>query len=163
MCIAFVWGILKFQVCSSIFSGRAGDHAFAGCDVDGSALVQRADDRGRPVRARLARQLGPLHDVPTTTRAGGILHRIDGAARSTTSPRPPTDLAAWMRTTPDGHAEVARRDRAHAPRRPDRRRGPRPRRGGAQARRLDRATSTRSPSATSARPAPSRRSRAIRA
>lgn len=48
------------------------------CDVDGSPLVQRADDRPETVRARLAQQLGPLADVVAHYERAGILRRIDG-------------------------------------------------------------------------------------
>jgi adenylate kinase len=48
------------------------------CDIDGSALVQRADDRVETVRARLAAQLGALEDVVDHYRARGVLRTIDG-------------------------------------------------------------------------------------
>ncbi len=48
------------------------------CDVDGSRLVQRADDRPETVRARLARQLGPLAEVVDHYERTGVLRRVDG-------------------------------------------------------------------------------------
>lgn len=48
------------------------------CDLDGSPLVQRADDRPETVRARLARQLGPLAEVVAYYQGTGVLRRIDG-------------------------------------------------------------------------------------
>jgi adenylate kinase len=48
------------------------------CDLDGSPLVQRADDRPETVRARLAQQLGPLSDVVDHYTRTGVLRRIDG-------------------------------------------------------------------------------------
>ena len=77
----------------------------------------------------------------TTTAPPGILASVDGRqpiddvtarrhrGRSTRAPE---------RTPDDGHPQVAPRDREDAPGRPDRRRGPRARRGRAQARRHDR-------------------------
>ena len=54
---------------------------------------------------------------------------------------------------PTGHPQVARRDRADAPGRPHRRRGPRPHRGASSSPASRPPTSTRSPRRTSARPA----------
>ncbi len=48
------------------------------CDVDGSPLVQRDDDRPEVVRARLEKQLGALEDVVDHYRAAGILQAVDG-------------------------------------------------------------------------------------
>jgi adenylate kinase len=48
------------------------------CDVDGSPLEQREDDRPDVVRARLARQLPPLQSVVEYYRARGVLRTIDG-------------------------------------------------------------------------------------
>lgn len=48
------------------------------CDVDGSPLEQRDDDRPEVVRARLARQLPPLQSVVEYYRARGVLRTIDG-------------------------------------------------------------------------------------
>jgi adenylate kinase len=48
------------------------------CDVDGSALVHRADDAEETVRARMLQQLGPLMDVADHYRRQGILVPIDG-------------------------------------------------------------------------------------
>jgi adenylate kinase len=50
------------------------------CDVDGSALVQRADDRPDTVRARLASQLGALEEVVAYYREQGLLRTVDGTA-----------------------------------------------------------------------------------
>lgn len=48
------------------------------CDVDGSELIQREDDRPDVVRARLERQLDALHDVVEHYRGRGVLHVVDG-------------------------------------------------------------------------------------
>jgi adenylate kinase len=48
------------------------------CDVCGSRLVQRDDDRAEVVRARLAKQLGALEDVVDHYRAAGVLQSVDG-------------------------------------------------------------------------------------
>lgn len=48
------------------------------CDLDGSALVQRDDDREETVRARMAQQIPPLLDVVDHYRATGILRTVDG-------------------------------------------------------------------------------------
>ena len=47
------------------------------CDIDGSELVQRADDREDTVRARMAVQIAPLEEVVDHYRAGGILRTVD--------------------------------------------------------------------------------------
>jgi adenylate kinase len=48
------------------------------CDLDGSELVQREDDREETVRARMAQQIGPLRQVVDHYRATGVLRTIDG-------------------------------------------------------------------------------------
>jgi adenylate kinase len=48
------------------------------CDIDGSALVQRDDDRPQIVQARLDKQLGALADVVEHYRAAGVLQTVDG-------------------------------------------------------------------------------------
>jgi adenylate kinase len=48
------------------------------CDLDGSGLVQREDDREETVRARMVQQIPPLLDVVDHYRATGVLHTIDG-------------------------------------------------------------------------------------
>lgn len=48
------------------------------CDIDGSALIQRDDDRPEIVQARLEKQLGALADVVEHYRAAGILQTVDG-------------------------------------------------------------------------------------
>ncbi|HEX5013727.1 MAG TPA: nucleoside monophosphate kinase [Candidatus Limnocylindrales bacterium] len=48
------------------------------CDLDGSPLLQRADDEESTVRARMAQQLPPLAEVVDHYRAGGILDLVDG-------------------------------------------------------------------------------------
>ena len=48
------------------------------CELDGSELVQRADDREDTVRARMAQQIPPLLDVVDHYRATGVLRSIDG-------------------------------------------------------------------------------------
>ena len=48
------------------------------CDIDGSPLYQREDDRVDTVRARLAQQLGALAEVTAYYREQGMLGAIDG-------------------------------------------------------------------------------------
>lgn len=48
------------------------------CDVDGSPLYQRADDREETIRARLDQQLGALAEVADYYREQGLLTTIDG-------------------------------------------------------------------------------------
>lgn len=48
------------------------------CDLDGSELVQRADDREETVRARMATQLGALGEVVQHYEDRGLLRRVDG-------------------------------------------------------------------------------------
>lgn len=50
------------------------------CDLDGSALVQRDDDRAETIRARLALQLSSLRDVVAHYRATGVLRQVNGVA-----------------------------------------------------------------------------------
>jgi adenylate kinase len=48
------------------------------CDLDGSALIQREDDREETVRARMAQQIPPLREVVDHYRATGVLRTVDG-------------------------------------------------------------------------------------
>ena len=48
------------------------------CDVDGSDLYQRDDDRPEKVRARLEQQLPPMYDVLDHYGAQGVLFTVDG-------------------------------------------------------------------------------------
>jgi len=48
------------------------------CDIDGSRLVQRPDDRAETIRARLAQQLGALGEVVDHYRRAGVLRTVDG-------------------------------------------------------------------------------------
>jgi adenylate kinase len=48
------------------------------CDLDGSSLRQRDDDRVETIRARLAQQLDALREVCLHYRARGVLRTIDG-------------------------------------------------------------------------------------
>lgn len=48
------------------------------CDLDGSEIVQRPDDREATVRARMAEQIPPLLEVVDHYRAAGILSTVDG-------------------------------------------------------------------------------------
>lgn len=57
------------------------------CDLDGSELYQRADDRPDTIRVRLAEQLGSLDEVLAHYRASGVLRAVDGL-------RPIADVAA---------------------------------------------------------------------
>jgi adenylate kinase len=48
------------------------------CDIDGSPLIQREDDRLETIQARLARQLGALAEVVDYYRQRGVLRAVDG-------------------------------------------------------------------------------------
>lgn len=48
------------------------------CDLDGSALLQREDDKADTIRARLDGQLGALAEVSRHYRERGILRTVDG-------------------------------------------------------------------------------------
>ena len=48
------------------------------CDLDGSRLIQRADDRVETIRARLEQQLGAMREVTAHYRDQGILRTVDG-------------------------------------------------------------------------------------
>ncbi len=48
------------------------------CDLDGSPLIQRTDDRADTIRARLDQQLESLGDVVDYYRSTGVLRVIDG-------------------------------------------------------------------------------------
>jgi len=48
------------------------------CDICGSRLIQRDDDRPDVVRSRLEKQLGALEDVVDHYRAAGVLQTVDG-------------------------------------------------------------------------------------
>ena len=105
-----------------------------------SRLIQREDDRVETIRARLDQQLGAMREVDGHYRDQGILRTVDGR-RSIDEVA--ADLLALVgrpvpEAAPDGrHPEVAGRDRPDAAGRPGRRRGPRPRRVGAPAGRVD--------------------------
>jgi adenylate kinase len=48
------------------------------CDIDGSELYQRPDDRPDTIRARMAQQLGALAEVVEHYRDSGVLTAVDG-------------------------------------------------------------------------------------
>jgi len=48
------------------------------CDLDGSELYQRSDDRPETIRARMTQQLGALGAVVDHYRASGVLRTVDG-------------------------------------------------------------------------------------
>lgn len=48
------------------------------CDICGSRLIQRDDDRPDVVQARLEKQLGALEEVVDHYRAAGLLQVVDG-------------------------------------------------------------------------------------
>jgi adenylate kinase len=70
------------RICSAnghVYNVASNPPAVAGiCDLDGSELVQREDDREETVRARMAQQIPPLLDVADHYRATGVLRTIDG-------------------------------------------------------------------------------------
>jgi adenylate kinase len=48
------------------------------CDIDGSPLIQREDDRADTIRARLDLQLASLREVIDHYRRTGVLRMVDG-------------------------------------------------------------------------------------
>jgi adenylate kinase len=48
------------------------------CDIDGSRIIQREDDREATVRARMTEQIPPLLEVADHYRRAGILRTVDG-------------------------------------------------------------------------------------
>lgn len=48
------------------------------CDLDGSELYQRADDRPETIRARMDQQLGALDEVIDHYRSAGVLRTVNG-------------------------------------------------------------------------------------
>jgi adenylate kinase len=48
------------------------------CDLDGSPLVQRADDKPETIRARLSLQLASLGEVADYYSDAGLLRVVDG-------------------------------------------------------------------------------------
>jgi adenylate kinase len=48
------------------------------CDIDGSELYQRPDDRPETIRVRMAEQLGALDEVIAHYRDAGLLRSVDG-------------------------------------------------------------------------------------
>ena len=48
------------------------------CDIDGSELYQRPDDRPETVQARLATQLPPMYEVIDYYTERGVLTAVDG-------------------------------------------------------------------------------------
>ena len=48
------------------------------CDIDGSEIIQRPDDREATVRARMSEQIAPLLEVVDHYRRGGVLRSVDG-------------------------------------------------------------------------------------
>jgi adenylate kinase len=59
------------------------------CDVDGTPLVQRNDDKPETIRARLARQLPPMYEVVDHYQSTGVLHAVRGD-------RPMDEIAAEL-------------------------------------------------------------------
>jgi adenylate kinase len=49
------------------------------CDIDGSELYQRSDDKPETVKARLSQQLGVLGQVVDYYRERGVLATVDGS------------------------------------------------------------------------------------
>jgi adenylate kinase len=59
------------------------------CDIDGTTLVQRNDDKPETIRARLARQLPPMYEVVDHYQGTGVLHAVRGD-------RPMDEIAAEL-------------------------------------------------------------------
>lgn len=62
-----------------VYNARTNPPRVAGrCDLDGSELIQREDDKAETIRARLALTLASLAEVGAHYQAKGILRSIDG-------------------------------------------------------------------------------------
>ena len=48
------------------------------CDLDGSELYQRADDKPDTIRARMAQQLDALNEVIEHYATSGVLRKVNG-------------------------------------------------------------------------------------
>ena len=123
-------------------------HVAGICDLDGSELYQRSDDRPETIRARMAQQLGALGDVLDHYRASGVLRTVNGLrsidevadevdAAVAEAGVAPHRRATRARRADARDAQVEGRGRQDALGRPDRRGGPRARRGEPRPRRLD--------------------------
>jgi adenylate kinase len=53
-------------------------HVAGVCDLDGTELYQRVDDRPATIRARMDQQLGALAEVIEHYRTAGVLRTVDG-------------------------------------------------------------------------------------
>jgi adenylate kinase len=53
-------------------------HVAGVCDLDGSELYQRADDRPETIRNRMDQQLGALDEVIAHYRTSGVLRIVEG-------------------------------------------------------------------------------------
>lgn len=77
--VARLGGRWTCRAAGHIYHETANPPRVAGvCDVDGSELYQRADDRPETIRARLVQQLGALDEVIDHYRAAGVLATVDG-------------------------------------------------------------------------------------
>jgi len=70
------------------------------CDLDGSSLIQRADDTPETIRARLSETLDDLADVESHYRRTGALRVVDGRR---TIPEVSGGLLAALGAVADGH------------------------------------------------------------
>ncbi|MEJ7748923.1 MAG: adenylate kinase [Candidatus Limnocylindrales bacterium] len=67
------------QAAGHVYNASTNPPRIAGrCDLDGSPLLQREDDRAETIRARLALQLGSLREVVAYYRNTGVLRVVDG-------------------------------------------------------------------------------------
>ena len=132
------------------------------CDLDGSALVQRADDAEATVRARMAQQVPPLLEVVEHYRDHGILTTVDGRLGIDAVTETLMDALARRRSrlTWSPASRAARSNGCAGPGASSARSSTSSRPSSARASRPP--TSTPSPRPTSGSPARPRRSRAIR-
>jgi adenylate kinase len=62
-----------------VYNERTNPPRIAGrCDLDGSELIQREDDKAETIRARLALTLASLAEVSEHYAERGLLHSVDG-------------------------------------------------------------------------------------
>lgn len=77
--VARLSGRLLCRASGHVYHANANPPAVSGrCDLDGSELIQRDDDRADTIRARLDGQLEALEHVVDHYRSHGVLRTVDG-------------------------------------------------------------------------------------
>lgn len=77
--VARVSGRRVCPTCGAVYHVESDPPRLEGtCDRDGTALVQRDDDRADVFRARLEKQIPPMLEVLDHYEAAGVVTRVDG-------------------------------------------------------------------------------------